>query len=210
MCGDDQGDRGVEARTSCAARRQARPEAARRAQGFGAWTRARGGPPGGRATEPTTFHDRLSGLYARAVTGQGRPTTSARNARAIKGDLKTLANDATLAADPDVARLQRRIRRHLGELVAFVRDPALEGTNNRAEREFRPHAQARHRSGGARSERGAQTYATNLSVVRTAHLNGTVFVAMFAKARVAFHGGGEFPSLFPPQTKPSPPAAALN
>lgn len=162
------------------------------------------------ATGPTMFHDRLSGLYARAVAGQCRPATSERNARAIKGDLKALTNDAALAADPDVARLQRRIRRHLDELVAFVTDPTLEGTNNRAEREFRPHAQARHRSGGARSERGAQTYATNLSVVRTVHLQGADFVEMFAKARVAFHGGGEFPSLFPPQTKPSPTATALN
>lgn len=162
------------------------------------------------AAGPTAFHDGLSGLYRRAVAGQGRPATAARNARAIKGDLKALANDVALARDADVARLQKRVLRHLDEFVAFVTNPALEGTNNRAEREFRPHAQARHRSGGARSDRGAKTYATNLSVVRTVHLNGGDFVETFMKARVAFHGGGEFPSLFSTGTKHLPASAALN
>jgi transposase len=159
------------------------------------------------AAGPTAFHDRLSGLYARAVAGQGRPATAARNARAIKGDLKTLATDPELATDPDVARLQDRILRHLDELVAFVTDPALEGTNNRAEREFRPHAQARHRSGGARSDAGARTYATNLSVVRTVHLNGGDFIDVFRQARVAFHTGAAFPDLFPTRAPPSADAA---
>jgi transposase len=156
---------------------------------------------------PTAFHDRLSGLYARGVAAQGRPATAVRNARAIRGDLEALARDEGLGRDGDVARLQRRILKHLDDLVAFAKDPALEGTNNRAEREFRPHAQARHRSGGARSDAGAATYATNLSVVRTVHLHDGDFVDVFRQARIAFHNEGEFPALFPPQ--PSPPNIAL-
>lgn len=58
---------------------------------------------------------------------QGRLATAARNARAIRGDLKALATEAGLAENADVARLQRRILRHLRELVTFVTSPALEG-----------------------------------------------------------------------------------
>ncbi len=162
------------------------------------------------ASVPTAFHDRLSGLYARGVAAQGRPETAARNARAIRGDLDALARDVGLSADEDVARLQRRILRHLDDLVAFVKDPRLEGTNNRAEREFRPHAQARHRSGGARSDVGAATYATNLSVVRTVHLHRGDFVDVFRRARIAFHDDGEFPALFPAQPPTPNIAQALS
>jgi hypothetical protein len=159
--------------------------------------------------EALAFQDRLSGLYARGAAAQGRPATAVRNARAIKGDLRALASDVDLAANADVARIQRRLLRHRDELVAFVADPTLEGTNNRAEREFRPHAIGRHRSGGARSDAGARTYAINLSVVRTVALHGGDFLDTFRQARIAFHEGGDFPTLFPTRTAPPaelPPA----
>lgn len=155
------------------------------------------------SAEAVDFHDRLSGLYGRGVAAQGRPATAARNARAIKGDLKALATDDTLSENADVAKLQRRIVRHLPELVTFVTNPELEGTNNRAEREFRPHAIARHRSGGARSDEGAKTYAINLSIVRTVARHGGDFIETFREARVAFHNRGEFPRFFPSQTVPA-------
>lgn len=157
--------------------------------------------------EAESFHDRLSGLYGRAVAAQQRPATAERNARAIKGDLKRLATDASVSPNADVAKLQRRILRHLPELVTFITNPALEGTNNRAEREFRPHAIGRHRSGGARSDEGAQTYAINLSVVRTVHHHHGDFLDTFRQARIAFHEGGAFPKLFPSQADkhPEPP-----
>jgi transposase len=88
--------------------------------------------------------------------------------------------------------------------VTFITNPDLEGTNNRAEREFRLHAIGRHRSGGARSDAGAQTYAINLSVVRTVQLHGGDFIDTFRQARIAFHQGGDFPMIFPGQ--PATPA----
>ena len=118
-------------------------------------------------------------------------------ARATRGDLKTLATDADLDENADVARLQRRIVRHLPELVTFITNPDLEGTNNRVEWEFRPHAIARHRSGGARSDAGAKTYAINLSVARTVHLHGGDFIDTFKRARIALHEGGDLPMIFP-------------
>ena len=89
--------------------------------------------------------------------------------------------------------------------MVFVTDPVLEGTNNRAEREPRPHAIARHRSGGARSDEGARTYAINLSVVRTVALHDGNFLDTFRHARIAFHEGGDLPKLFaaePAETSP--------
>jgi transposase len=156
-----------------------------------------------RAVQPERaqqFHRRLSALYARGVASQKRPATALRNARAIQGDLKRLAQDAELGADADVARLQRRICKHLKALVRFITCPELEATNNRIERELRPHAQARHRSGGARSDHGAQTYATNLSVARTLRLQAQPFLPLFRAARTAYFLDTHFPALFPPAT----------
>nr|MBK7066535.1 transposase [Deltaproteobacteria bacterium] len=98
---------------------------------------------------------------------RGGPVTAAgRNARAIKGDLKTLATDVDLAANADVARLQRRIVRHLPEMVTFITNPDLEGTNSRSEREFRPHAFGRHRSGARSDSWGRPTRSTSQSCER--------------------------------------------
>ena len=96
--------------------------------------------------------------------------------------------------------------RNLPELVTFITNPDLEGTNNRAEWELRPHAIGRHRSVGARSDAGAQTYAVNLSAVRTVHLHRGDFIDTFRQARIAVHEGGDFPKLFPSQ--PRTPAKA--
>jgi hypothetical protein len=101
------------------------------------------------------------------------------------------------AANADVARLQRRIVQHLPERVTFITNPDLQGTNNRAERESRPHAIERHRAGGARSGAGAKTDAINLSVVRTVHRHGGDFVDTFRPVRIACHEGGDFPTLVP-------------
>ena len=88
--------------------------------------------------------------------------------------------------------------------MTFITNPDLEGTNNRSEREFRPHAIERDRSGGAWSDAGAKTYAINLSVVRTVHLHGGDFIDILRRARIAFHEGGDFPMIFPGQ--PATPA----
>lgn len=141
-----------------------------------AWQIAKRHPDSEEAAE---FHDRLSGLYGRGVAAQGRPATAEPNAPAIKGDLKTLDTDVDLGAHDDVACLQRWLVRHLPERVTIITNPELEGTNKRAEREFRPHAIGSHRSGGAPSHTGATTYAIKFSVVRTVALDGADFIESY-------------------------------
>ena len=165
------------------------------------------------------FSVRLSALYVRGVHAQAHPATTDRTVQRLEADLLELAEDRGLGNHADVARLQDRIAEHLDDLLAFVTNPALEATNHRAEREFRPHAMARHRSGGARSERGAQTYATNVSIVRTLQLQGLSYADVLRRARIAAHAeqrGDEsqpFPDILPRLRSPTgldPPPAGLN
>ena len=68
-----------------------------------------------------------------------------------------------LAADQHVvpqAVLCRRIATYLPELFTFVGDPAVDSTNNAAERSVRPVVIQRTISGGTRSPAGTQTFCT--------------------------------------------------
>ena len=55
-------------------------------------------------------------------------------------------------------------------LFHFVKNPEVEGTNNRAERALRPHVIARKISGGSKSPKGAKIYETLISVHYTLHI----------------------------------------
>lgn len=61
-------------------------------------------------------------------------------------------------------------------LFEFVRNPEVEPTNNRAERALRHPVIARKISGGSRSEKGADTYAKLLSLVKTIECIGRDFI----------------------------------
>jgi len=157
------------------------------------------------------FARRLSALYGEGVLGQLQsPALAARASRDVRAGLEAVAHDARLTVHADVARLQQRIKKHLDELVAFITDPRLEGTNNRPEREAKKIAIARHVSGGARSNQGALTFAINRSVIRTAQLRGVDFDAFFREARQADHGERAYPKLQPPVARGSPDTAARN
>ena len=72
------------------------------------------------------------------------------------------------------SRCHRFVVNLLGEkdnLLEFVRNPNVDGTNNRAERALRPPVVARKISGGNRSQRGARNYEILLSVTQTLHQN---------------------------------------
>ena len=139
--------------------------------------------------EARELYDGLRRLYARAVRSQQRPATSARNARAIGQDIRALGRDERLRVHPDIERLQGRLRRRVRELTYFITDPAAEGTNNFSERTLRPHAMSRARCGPARSERGAQTYAVNLSAVQTMAACRSSFETLLLEARACFFRG---------------------
>jgi len=62
-----------------------------------------------------------------------------------------------------VERIKTRIANHQDSLLTFVRDAAVEPTNNRAERALRPLVLLRKTSGGSRSWDGARALAVLLS-----------------------------------------------
>jgi transposase len=55
-----------------------------------------------------------------------------------------------------------------GRVLLFLHDPAIEPTNNRAERSLRPAVIARKLSHGSKNERGAEAFAGFTSVIQTA------------------------------------------
>lgn len=70
------------------------------------------------------------------------------------------------------ATLATRLRTHVTELFTFVRDPAVEATNNRAERTLRSLVIARKISRGTRSAAGSANRMVLYSIAATARLQG--------------------------------------
>ena len=72
----------------------------------------------------------------------------------------------------DTRRLRRRIIKHNQELFVFLDNPAVDPTNNRAERQLRPMVIMRKVTFGNRSTSGALNQAVTMSVIQTGILNG--------------------------------------
>ena len=68
-----------------------------------------------------------------------------------------------------------------GNLLRFLTDPAIEPTNNRAERALRGAVIARKVSHCSKSERGAEAYAVFVSVIRTARQQGNPILDTLAR-----------------------------
>lgn len=77
---------------------------------------------------------------------------------------------AEAGTSPEDQRLAKHINRESPYLLTFLKDPRVEATNNRAEREIRPAVIARKTWGGSRTDTGARTFETLASVLRTARL----------------------------------------
>jgi len=73
-------------------------------------------------------------------------------------------------------------------LFEFVKNPHVDGTNNRAERATRPPVIARKISGGNRSEQGARNYEILLSVTQTLHQNGQNLIEHGPSILLTSHG----------------------
>lgn len=80
--------------------------------------------------------------------------------------------------DPDNQRLLEGIgwQHDRGRVLTFLRNPAVEPTNNRAERALRPAVIARKVSHCSKNERGAEAFAAFTSVARTAVKQGAASV----------------------------------
>jgi len=83
----------------------------------------------------------------------------------------------------------RTLTKHKHNLFRFVTDINIEPTNNTAERAIRPAVVMRKISGGSRSERGAKTFETNMTVMQTWKLQNKDFFEEGMKRLMEFSHG---------------------
>ena len=77
-----------------------------------------------------------------------------------------------------------RIQKYLDDLVVWLKNPAVEATNNAAERALRGAVVTRKTSFGSRSKRGAQSFARLLSIIMTWERQGKDFLSAAHQALV--------------------------
>lgn len=80
----------------------------------------------------------------------------------------------------DLKRLSKRLIKYRNEMFTFIK-AGVEPTNNNAEREIRPAVLMRKISYGNRSERGSETQAILMSVIRTCAKQNTSFLDFAVK-----------------------------
>lgn len=81
-------------------------------------------------------------------------------------------------------QLAKRIQNYLDDLVVWLNNPAVEPTNNAAERALRGAVVTRKTSFGSRSKRGAQAFARLLSIIMTWERQGKDFLTTAHQALV--------------------------
>jgi transposase len=81
-------------------------------------------------------------------------------------------------------QLAARIQKYLDELVVWLKNPAVDPTNNAAERALRGAVVTRKTSFGSRSKRGAQSFARLLSIIMTWERQGKDFLSTAHQALV--------------------------
>lgn len=158
-------------------------------------------------TESGAWAEGILSIYAQASIPRPPPEEGwtpqamrAREGRAQQCEaLILLLCPADLDPALPYATLATRLRTHVTELFTFVRDPAVEATNNRAERSLRPLVIARKISGGTRSSAGSTIRMVLYSVAATARLQGKDPAAVFQQIVLA---PTTAPSLLAPATMP--------
>jgi transposase len=81
-------------------------------------------------------------------------------------------------------QLAARIKKYLDDLLVWLANPAVDPTNNAAERALRGAVVTRKTSFGSRSKRGAQAFARMLSIIMTWERQGTDFFTTAHQALV--------------------------
>jgi FtsZ-binding cell division protein ZapB len=110
--------------------------------------------------------------FARERKGMSEKDAAGK-ADALRKRLREIAS--WHSSNPDCERIFNRLRRHKGELLTFLDDPAVPPDNNEAERAARGVANDRGMGRGSRSEAGCGVYARLKTVFATARKNGVNF-----------------------------------
>ncbi|REJ81242.1 MAG: IS66 family transposase, partial [Planctomycetota bacterium] len=108
--------------------------------------------------------------------------------------------DALIAADwqdRHARRLVKRLKRHRSELFTFLDQVDVPFDNNHAEREIRPAVIMRKNSYGNRSDRGAETQAILMTVLRTLKQRGHQPLDTLTAALADYLKTGNLPPLPP-------------
>jgi transposase len=129
--------------------------------------------------EPSDYLDQLRALLRAAIYLQAhRGDLSPPDWAAKRQHLETRADELLLRTTPPTGALKvaTRIRKRRRHLFTFLDHPALEATNNRAERALRPAVIARKLSCGNKTPSGKHTWEVLTSLAATCHQRGQDFV----------------------------------
>lgn len=123
--------------------------------------------------EMRTLHAELKNLFAELSTVLREPFDAARRKEAHRDYAKrvTLIIARQYRHD-DANAVQVRIKNQNANLITALLHEHVPLTNNHAERMIRPMVVTRKISGGSRSDAGAATHATNMTVMQTLVLKG--------------------------------------
>ncbi len=122
--------------------------------------------------EATQTQQGLQAIYAKAKTFNGHGTE--QNVAKLKDELLALLQRPFKSHH--CATFARNLVRNADDLFRFVTDPAIDGTNNRAERAIRLLAVARKISGDSRTPNGARIRSVLPSIQQTMAQRGLAFL----------------------------------
>ena len=116
-----------------------------------------------------SFRDRLCAWYVEAKTAQMRGNPSIRHGLRVR--LGRMLAEGDPRINDDLNRLQTRLREHFKGVTAFLDCRDIPADNNATERDIRPIAEHRKRTGGTRSPLGSRTLGRWMSITQTRRKN---------------------------------------
>jgi transposase len=130
-------------------------------------------------SERSQFHRRLHGLFLEMGLALEQVQADPEGRERVYDELRTkLWRFATAHWHSwHCQQLAERIKKYLDDLLVWLVNPAVEPTNNAAERALRGAVVTRKTSFGSRSKRGAHAFARMLSIIMTWERQGKDFFA---------------------------------
>ena len=123
--------------------------------------------------------------------------TFQRRMKPVKTEILRLLRSAQVRAEPKTCGMAKAMMKLEGALFTFVREPAVEPTNNVAERRIRPAVIARKLSFGTESAAGSRFVERMLTATTTLRQQNRNVLAYIVAAHQARLDGRPAPSLLP-------------